>query len=255
MTNTLQNRAVELGLNPTDTQAQLLRSMLEGPTVLQRLLALSATPVTSPAQAAAFLDKHWLRLVPYMFQKGHGRSPKAMEDLILLLARGPLDEFRLDFAAQCSFTTGHQVQLPIPGLGPVAVADRVALEIARLGMKHSGGFGLIATATGFEVAIDFEPISAPSRPTAPQVTTAKTVANPSVTKPAKHSAPTTKPKQVRPPRAKGMTARDFLTYFNNKVTAHLQQQLAVSRQFTTTRFADLSGWGVSGGLPSLPRRR
>lgn len=253
MNSTLGTATVDLRLEPTGAQAELLNSMFEGPMLLQRLLALNPSPVTTPGEASAFLDKHWPRLMPYMFRRGAGRSLKSMEALILMLATGPQDEFRVDFAAQCSLTSVQQVRLPIPSLGPVAVANPVVLEIARLGMKHSGAFGLIATASGFEVAIDFESIAV-------QTSAQSTKASPAPQRPRPqpsqfHSQRASAAKPIRPTRAKGMTARDFLAYFESKVTAHLQRELAVSRQFTTTRFDDLSGWGVSGGLPSLPRRR
>jgi len=249
-------------LKPTSAQAEILKDLFEGPLFVQRLLALTPVPVQTAAAAAAFLDRHWNRLVPYMFSGQGGRSPKAMEALILEMATGDLDEFCLDFPAGCMLTQQHSVRFPVPGLGPVAVRNSGELGSARLHRKHSGSFGLIAAgASGFAVAIDFErivrPLTPPIVPVVPRGAPRPSVElsrnRASQQHPVRQPPRPQLPQQE--PRRKGMAAETFLRMFNNRVTAHLQDQLRISRQFTTTRFEDLSGWGVSGGLPSLPRRQ
>ena len=240
----------ELHLNAQ--QQEILDSMFEGPLFLQRLLAISTKPIESIEAASAFLDKHWQRLTPYMFRKGSSQTPKAMEALILKLSREPLDVFTIDFPAGCSLAADQNILLPVPGLDAVAVASPELLLATRTGRRHDGSFSLTRILKGYAVAIDFEPISWPKP-------TNHASAPKSACLPRKQPLPNTPGRRQSKPatseRRSGMAAQDFLKSFNNRVTAELKQQLAASRQFSTTRFADLSGWGVSGGLPSLPRRR
>ena len=225
---------------------------MEGPVFLQRLISMHSERIETIDQSAAFLDKNWKRLVPYMFGRSAGQTPRSMEQLILRLASDNLDAFRLDFAASCALTTLHGVLLPIPGLAAVPVGDNAALNQARNGMKHGGAFTLLRKEGGYAVGIEFNRITLPPPRPSPVVTNPKVHSPPP--QPSRRAIPS-RPKPQPPQRRVGMSAQDFLASFNNRVTAHLKQQLAVSRQFTTTRFSDLSGWGVSGGLPSLPKRR
>lgn len=242
----------EFALRPDKRQLELLDTMMEGPTLLQRLLAMHGARIETIDQAAAFLDKNWKRLVPYMFSRSEGQTPNAMEQLILRLASEKLDVFRLDFAASCALTTTQEVLLPIPELAAVGVNDPAGVAQARQGMKHGGAFKLLCYAKEYAVGIEFDRIPLPL----PRKSS-------SVTRPKVHSVHHHETKKAMPSHSKvkqhqknvGMSAQEFLTSFNNRVTAQLKQELAVSRQFSTTRFADLSGWGVSGGLPSLPKRR
>jgi len=48
-----------------------------------------------------------------------------------------------------------------------------------------------------------------------------------------------------------MFLNDYLAMFDNAVNAHLMAELRLSQQYSRTRFDQLEGWGVSGGLPSL----
>lgn len=242
----------EFELHLNSRQQAILESMFEGPLLLQRLLAVSAKPIDSLEAASAFLDKHWQRLAPYMFRKGSSQPPKAMEALILKLSKEPLDVFTIDFPAGCAFTMDQRVLLPVPDLEAVAVAFPALLLAARAGRRHDGSFSLSRVLNGYAVAIDFEPISWPkcmNHAFAPKSGDLPR------TRPLPGTQERRQSKPAPPSRRSGMAAQDFLKNFNNRVTAQLKQQLVVSRQFSTTRFADLSGWGVSGGLPSLPRRR
>lgn len=241
----------EFALHLNARQQEILDSMLEGPLLLQRLLALATTPIETIETASAFLDKHWQRLAPYMFRKGASQTPKAIEALILQLAKKPLNVFSIDFPAGCSLTTDQRVLLPIPELGAVGLSSSELLIAARTGRRHNGSFSLSRVFKGYTVAIDFVPISSPisKKQVAPSKTPNRINIQPPLRLQERRQA-----KPAQPARRSGMAAQDFLMSFNNRVTTQLKQELAVSRQFTTTRFADLSGWGVSGGLPSLPRR-
>ena len=242
----------EFALKPDPRQFSLLEAMMEGPVFLQRLIAMSVNQIDTIEHAASFLDKNWKRLVPYMFGRNSGQTPRAMEHLILRLANEPLEEFYLEFPANCTLTASQRVLFPIPNLAAVSVEDNVVLEIARKGTKHSGSFTLLRTQNGYSVGIEFERIALPPQRSTSQVIKKKVHSH---TSPSQNIAITSHSKPRLQQRRAGMSAQEFLTSFNNRVTAHLKQQLAVSRQFTTTRFTDLSGWGVSGGLPSLPKRR
>ena len=238
----------EFHVCPDKQQFSLLESMLEGPVLLQRLLALSDQPLGSIDDAARFLDKHWQRLVPYMFRKGRGQGPKAVEQLILRMAHESTDRFQIDFNACCSLTNDQRVTFPIPELGPIALARVGDLAAARAGQKHAGDFSLIRTLVGYSVAIRFDkksPLADKAKtqfitPVPPRNHRPKIVQRTPVRLPA------------RPlPHYSGISAGDFLAAFNNRVTAHLNHQLAVGRNFAGSRFDELSGWGVSGGLCSL----
>jgi hypothetical protein len=242
----------EFALRLDRRQFELLEEMTEGPVLLQRLLSMNGDPITTLDEASAFLDKYWKRLAPYMFSRNSGQSPRAMEQLILKLANEDYDCFQLDFSSSCALTSAHAILLPIPELSAVEVDDRAALEKSRMGRKHSGAFTLVRNHNGYAIGIEFERITPPKPKT--HINSAKNILDAFGNRPSKQPLPPRK-RQSSPKRKSGMSAHSFLTSFNNRVTAHLKQQLAVSRQFTTTRFADLSGWGVSGGLPSLPKRR
>jgi len=241
----------EFPLTPDRHQLKLLEEMMEGPVFLQRLLSMNGERIQTIEQASAFLDKNWKRLVPYMVSRNAAQSPRAMEQLILRLATEDSDTFRLDFPSSCALTAAQEILFPIPDLSAVTIGNHAALAQARKGMKHAGAFTLVRTDTGYFVGIEFERILPPQANVQRQV--AKELLEAFSQGASKHQPPPRK--KVSPPHRKtGMSAHAFLTSFNNRVTAHLKQQLAVSRQFSTTRFEDLSGWGVSGGLPSLPKR-
>lgn len=242
----------EFTLKPDAKQLALLEEMMEGPVFLQRLLAMHGDRIETINQATEFLDKNWKRLVPYMFGRNTTQTPRAMEQLILRLANADLKTFSLDFAAGCALTATQSVLLPIPELSALDVENHASLARARQGMKHRGSFTLLHSYSTYAVGIEFEKI------TLPQMRIAATAKRTKV-----HSTRIQSPTKPIPSRLKinapqrkvGTSAQEFLASFNNRVTAHLKEQLAVSRAFTTTRFGDLSGWGVSGGLPSLPKRR
>ena len=246
------SRYYEFVLKPDPRQLELLEDMTEGPVLLQRLLSMNGTRITTLDEASAFLDKHWKRLVPYMFSRNSAQSPRAIEKLILELANEDYDSFRLDFPSGCALTATQEILLPIPGLLAVEVDDRATLEELRQGRKHAGSFTLVRRHAGYAIGIEFERIVLPR--SKPRNNAAREFLDVFRQDAAKRQ-PQPEKRQSPPKRRAGMSAHSFLTSFNNRVTAHLKQQLAVSREFKTTRFADLSGWGVSGGLPSLPRRK
>lgn len=237
-------------LSPNSQQQAILDEMLEGPLLLQRLLSFEpAAPSTTDA-ASAFLDRNWKRLSPYMFRAGGRQSPKAIEELILKIARDYSEVFTLEFQSKCLFTPNQCAIFPIPGVGEIPVAEPNALTAALRGNRHTGGFGLAHFGGVYSVEVDLMPAHRPDAP-APQPRRPSPATNRAPAKATSSSPGRQSPQASK----KGLAASDFLALFNNRVTAHLQQQLKISRQFTTTRFDDLSGWGVSGGLPSLGKRR
>jgi hypothetical protein len=242
-------------LRLSEAQVEILSNMFEGPLFLKRLISLEASPPATLDAAAAFLDRHWQRLVPFLFRRGAGQTPSSVEHLILHLAEEDCSDFTINFSSHCLFTVDRQVQLPIPGLGLIDVFNRGPIEEALKKYCHTGAFGLLGTGSEYFVLVDFVPRSQVVSPNKilPAVSTPPKKSKPHPHRPAPRPTPRVTPSI--PLRRPGMTARDFLNAFDNRVTQFLQQQLAISRQYTTTRFEDLSGWGVSGGLPSLPRRR
>lgn len=225
-------------LRPSPAQLLTLNELLEGPSFLQRLISLAVSPITTLDDASKFLDKNWQRLSTHMFNGARPRSPRQMEQLILEIASSRSRDFALEFASQCSLTVRNEVLLPIPGLAEVELAHPEELRLARTGMRHESAFTLIMTARGYEVGIAFFPNSAmPARST-------------TVTGRAANQRP-----QAKSQVAARMSAIELVAAFDNRITKLLNEQLKISRSFTTTRFGDLQGRAVSGGLPSLPRRR
>lgn len=252
-------------LHPSPAQRLKLDELLAGPIFLQRLFALSTAPIETLRDASKFLDDNWRRLSPYMFEGSARRSPKQLENLILDISRSKTSSFALDFASQCMLTSRDEVILPIPGLAEINLVYPAELRLARTNMRHEGGFTLITTAVNYEVGITFFPITAVSINTSSAVRPRSACPTrncaPAVKyeKPDRHKKIIARPgKQravVKPQVTARMSVTDFLAAFNNRITAILNAQLKVSQSYTTTRFGDLEGRAVSGGLPSLPRRR
>jgi hypothetical protein len=238
----------EFELQPDSRQLAVLEEMLEGPLLLQRLLALEVVLPTTLEEASEFLDRNWKRLAPYMFRAGLTQSPKSTERLILSLARERADAFTLEFTSSCYFMKGR-AYVPITDLGPILLTHSQLLVEALKRHRHTGAFGLCRGISGFSVLVDwvptvtrrgFEPMSPPD---------ARRILGSPVDQGTRSGRTRCKT------RTKGMLASDFLSIFNSRVTEKLRQQLKISRQLGTTQFDALSGRPVSGGLPSLGKRR
>lgn len=241
---------------PTTQQRDVLEVLVEGPVFIQRLLAMQSVPVDTIEDAGRFLDRNWVRLAPYMFQRGAAKSPRSVERLILEIAQQGGNGFTLSFPSQCAVAIDGTVLLPIPGLGGLRIAEPEEFREAREGMRHSGNFCLTRSNAGFSVGIPLLPIV---RPLHPELRAQPFYPDRQATG-AGQSAALRRLKQVARPRKPsrqlgtkraGMAVTDFLRAFNNRVAAKLRE----SRAYATPRFNDLSGRPVSGGLPSLPRRR
>lgn len=251
-------------LRPSLAQQKKLDELLSGPVFLQRLIAISKFSIKTADDASNFLDNNWCRLSPYMFEGTNRRSPKQLEKLILDIALSKSRGFALDFTSQCMLTPRDEVIFPIPGLGEIELAYPAELRIARTNMRHQGCFTLLTIGASYEIGITFLPITSipinKSTTIQPRnnriresrqsgITNRKTNnVDESIVQATKYFS------KIKPQVTARMSASDFLATFNNRVIALLNAQLKISKNFTTTRFGDLEGRAVSGGLPSLPRR-
>lgn len=241
----------ELHLRPTDDQLEVLDVLLEGPVFIQRLLAMQPTVIDSLEDAGRFLDKNWIRVAPYMFQPGARKSPRSIESLILDIAQQRQDGFTLSFPSQCAFGIDASVMLPIPDLGGLHLADLESVQRMRQGMRHTGAFSLTRTDEGYFVGVEFFPLVRPLHPATKSRAIPQLASAPKQDFSPEKLLRRSKPAGRSEAKRLGMAVAAFLKAFNNRIAAKLR----ASNAYAGSRFADLSGRPVSGGLPSLPRRR
>lgn len=243
-------------------QRDTLEELFAGPAFLQRRIMLLSAPITRIEEAEIFLDLNWRRLSSFMFEGSRQRSPKQLTQLILDIATSESEVFALDFPSCCRLTPDNKVLISALDLGPLSLENPDALKSARADRYHLGAFALLMAAEGYEVSIDFFPKSTSviksegSRLASIDRMLARNadrmLARDVDRKKADHKAPKALGKKKKIAR---MSATDFIAAFDGWVAGLLRAQMEVSRSFSTTRFSELEGRVVSGGLPSLPRRR
>lgn len=242
-------------LLPSVSQRETLDSLFEGPRTLLQLLRMYDGELRTLDEAARFLDRNIRRLAPLMLRRRNGQGVKQLELLILEWAQALPEYVSFLLPDRCWLSDGQDIALPIDNLGLLPPADRDGLSRLQRENRYFTDFALISQGAAYYVDIEFEPIPP----------WAREVSMPAVDTPVRDrpKPPTARPRP-RPPRPPRSRARDevrtvpfvdLLQYFDNAILDRLRRDLEVSRQFSTTRFAELSGRAVSGGLPSLPKRK
>ena len=233
-------------LDPSANQREVLDSIFEGPKTLLHLLRLYPAEICSIEDASRFLDKYIRRLAPLLLKRGNGQGVKQLEELIWNWSQKLPDYVSFTLPARCWISEDQNICLPIPQLEVLAPKNRPALGRLRKGRRFWTDFVLVCDGPNYSIDVEFVTGSMSTEPRPPQSPQRPP------TKPSKGQRSNIARAQ---PHYRAIPLQEYLNYFDNLVLQKLRQELEVSRQFSTTRFSDLSGWPVSGGLPSLPRRR
>jgi hypothetical protein len=223
-------------LRPSPAQKVVLDSLFSGPLLLKTLLQNAAQKPRTSLDASLFLLHHHGELEPYLYSGNRAESVDLLKNLVVQWGSRIPERIELQFSGDCSVSASNQVFLPIPRLGMVAVQNISRLIDARSGARYRPTFAVVHSSLGYLVEIVF-------------VRSAAAVP---------HAHDTAKaPKVV--PGTQSVSARfgfsSFLTLFDNRVNQGLMEELRISRRFAKPDFGALEGREVTGGLPSLGKRR
>jgi hypothetical protein len=219
--------SASFSLRPTRQQLVLLDDLFAGPAFLRSIILERSTPISSQFEASAFLLTHRRDLEPYL-QKKRESSVNLLTQLALDWSRDQPDQIELEFESDCSVSNEQKVFLPINRLGLLALAEPDELAALRIGKKYSSNFRLVKQ--GLNYSIGFE------------LCTTHVVSQSRVIK----SSPNTRPKSKSI-----IKFSNFLDMFDARVDAEAR----AGKAFPKNGFDRLQGWPVSGGLPSLGKRR
>ena len=222
-------------LRPNSRQRMQLESLFAGPVLVAQLLRAGAVSIQSPQDASMFLLRNRNALEPYLWSNDREASVEHLKSLVIQWSSRPPEDLELSFESDCSISVEQQVFLPIPRLGLLEVANASHLAQLRIGSRYVPGFGLFRSQQHFSVNLVFWR----HHPRKAQ-TPVKGAQNKQVQQRVEHAV---------------LSVAAFLTMFDNRVNQQLMHELRVSQQHSTTKFHELEGRPVQGGLPSLGKRR
>lgn len=232
-------------LKPSKTQKATLDAIFSGPVLLRNLLQESGVKHWTPNEAGLFLLQNYKALQPYLYANDRHAAIEFLKKLVLDWGRTHPELTALELPHGCSISANNEVFLPIPGLGPLAVADVGEMQAERKGRRYKSSFVLIHSKWGYVAEIELfgnsEHDALTSVPEAP-----------SLSKKVRRKAVKSPPEKKSP---ENIPFAQFMEIFSNTLNARLMDELRIYSRYAKSDFDALEGRPVQGGLPSLGKGR
>jgi len=230
---------VKVCLKPTASQLVRLAEIFAAPRVLAALLSHYSGKITSVADASVFLLRNRKALDGYINPRARIDTVDVLTRLLLHWAAAPPQSIGIDFDSG-EISRKQAICFPVEGLRAVAVVHPKILAEVREGFKARGPFTLFEDAGAYYAAFVLAPQSYIGK---------SDRSTPSERKPPTRPIPEIK---LRPGDPLPHIVRD---------DDSTRERVLYSRSsvfpggLRNMNWDALSGWAVSGGLPSLGRRR
>lgn len=223
-----------------EKQMVRLKALFSAPNALVSLLRAYPQRLVTPSDASVFLLSNRKELDTYINPDARGRAVDLLTELLLQWSGSPPDSIGIDFD-DVSLTPDQKVYLPFEGYRGVEVADPLQLMKQRKGRLFKAPFTLFEEGKHFFVAFTLEPKLVSKQPV------------PTV----KQKARDTRPREIQ---LKPGQPLPYISGMRHELREPRQRVLfskysgVFSGGLKTMNWGSLSGWGVSGGLPSLGKR-
>lgn len=236
-------KRIIVALKLAPAQMTAITRMFEAPRALARLLKAHVGKISTSAEASLFLLKNRKQLDGFIDSHARTESVDLLTELLIQWSNNPPEVIGIDFSEDCSISASQEIYLPIEGFRCLAVAEPANLAKKRIGSQYGGLFTLFEHDKGFSVSFNLcHRIEVKSMPLKPP--------------------PGMKLKDWRPPEIRLVPGQP-LPYINRMRRVkpeHRPRQRVLYTGFAQSfgggglrsmNWVGLSGWGVSGGLPSL----
>lgn len=234
---------VKVCLLPSKSQQARLTEIFAAPKVVAGLLKQYPRQLTCPSDASMFLLQNKKALDGYISPQARNGTIDLLTELLLHWSAEPPEAIGINFQ-HVGISPAQEMSLPVHGLRAVPIVHPSGLAEVTQGFVPQGPFTLFEEGRSYYLTF-----------TLARETTAR-----------RHGADGVKQRQ-RPPRERRVTPEirlrpgDPLPYIVGlRQEAPRSDRVLYSRSgvfprgLKTMNWAGLSGWAVSGGLPSLGRR-
>lgn len=234
-----QRLCVDLKLSGAHLAA--LTKMFETPRALAALLRAHTSKIATAADASLFLLMHRKQLDGFIDGRERHGAVDQLTELLIQWSNTPPEIIGIDFSEDCSISANQEIYLPIDGLRLLATSDPADLARQRQGAHYGQTFTLFERGRGFAVSFTL------SRRV--QVPTA------SLRPPPGTSLKDWRPPEIRlapgQPRPHIVAKPAAMPQRNKTRVLYTGFAQSFGAPMRSMNWRGISGWGVSGGLPSL----